>query len=220
MIMTNLNLFKRVTTAYDLERMRRSRLVGAGCGGARQYYEDMARAGVGQFVITDPDLAEESNIATQQVYLEEIGRAKVDCLADRILQINPGAHVVVYQKSLDEIDDAEFAELALTPMYRLLPHEGGLAVDDESAEPPEITLVCGFTDNFYAQARVNRLALQFGLPSTTVVTMCGQQDDACSDSDEREPDGCDGKRTSPDGRTERVEVFQAGKRRVGVFQGC
>ena len=163
--MTNLNLFKRVTTAYDLERMRRSRIVGAGCGGARQSYEDMARAGVGQFVITDPDVAEESNIATQQVYLEEIGRAKVDCLADRILQINPGVHVVVYQKSLDEIDDAEFAELALTPMYRLLPHEGGLAVDDESAEPPEITLVCGFTDNFYAQARVNRLALQFGLPS-------------------------------------------------------
>ena len=30
---------------------------------------------------------------------------------------------------------------------------------------PEITLVCGCTDNFYAQARVNRLALQFGLPS-------------------------------------------------------
>ncbi len=61
--MTNLNLFKRVTTAYDLERMRRSRIVGAGCGGARQYYEDMARAGVGQFVITDPDVAEESNIS-------------------------------------------------------------------------------------------------------------------------------------------------------------
>ena len=26
-------------------------------------------------------------------------------------------------------------------------------------------MLCGFTDDFYAQARVNRLALQFGLPS-------------------------------------------------------
>ena len=30
---------------------------------------------------------------------------------------------------------------------------------------PKITLLCGFTDDFSAQARITRLALQFGLPS-------------------------------------------------------
>src|SRR5256885_245854 len=58
------------------------------------------------------------------------------------------------------------------------------------------------------------------LLSTTVVTKSGQPDDAGSDSDEPEPDGCGGKRTSQDGSNERAEVFQAGKRRVGVFQEC
>src|SRR5947209_13037809 len=56
--------------------------------------------------------------------------------------------------------------------------------------------------------------------STTVVTTCGQPDDAGSDSDEPEPDGRGGKRTSRDGSNEGAEVFQAGKRRVGVFQEC
>ena len=32
-------------------------------------------------------------------------------------------------------------------------------------DQPEVSLLCGFTDNFQAQARVNRLALQFGVPS-------------------------------------------------------
>lgn len=155
---TNRHLFKRVETAYDLKRMKRTRIVGIGAGGAGQFYENKARCGVGQFVLIDPDVAEEENIATQQVYLEDIGRAKVDAIADRIIQINPDAHVIALQKSLDEIDDEEFLDLVLGPMV-LLPHC--------TLQPwlPEIPLLCGFTDNFYAQARINRLALQFGLPS-------------------------------------------------------
>jgi tRNA A37 threonylcarbamoyladenosine dehydratase len=115
MNMTNRTIYKRVQTSYDLERMHRTRVFGVGGGGARQHYEDLARCGVGQFVLIDHDVVGEENIATQQVYLEEVGRAKVDCIADRILQINPDAWVEVYQKPLDEIDDDSFFRLAFGP---------------------------------------------------------------------------------------------------------
>ncbi len=156
--MTNTtNIFKRVATAYDLKHMRSSRIISIGCGGAAAFLEDMARCGVGEFVLIDPDVVEEPNIATQQVYLEDVGRPKVDCIADRIIQINPDADVVVYQKPLDEIEDSEVDRHANCPFD--WGHGGN------GTPFPEITLLCGFTDNFYAQARINRLALQFGLPS-------------------------------------------------------
>jgi ThiF family len=158
--MTNPNVFKRVVTAYDLPRMKCSRIIAVGCGGARSFLEDMARCGVGQFVLIDPDVVEEPNIATQQVYVEEIGRAKVDCIADRILQINPDTYVETYQMTLDDIDDFQFA--LHTTLWHISGATGFWAGAPEPFFPP---LLCGFTDNFYAQARVNRLALQFGLPS-------------------------------------------------------
>jgi hypothetical protein len=101
-------------------------------------------------VLIDPDVVTEANLATQQVYRKDLGRPKVDCLAERIWDINPNAVVMPLQKRLEEISDAEFQELTRAPL-------GG--------HTPEITLLCGLTDNFEAQARVNRLALHFGLPS-------------------------------------------------------
>jgi hypothetical protein len=143
--------FDRVTGAYDLERMRRSRLVIFGMGGAAAYAEDAARAGIGQFVLIDADMVSETNLATQQTYRCDIGRPKVDCIAERIQDINPAAKVVTLQKMLnDELRDDEIKKLVREPL-------AGASADR--------TLLCGFTDDFFAQARINRLALQFGLPS-------------------------------------------------------
>jgi proteasome lid subunit RPN8/RPN11 len=142
--------FRRVVDAYDLERLAGCRVVYVGVGGAASFIEDMARAGVGEHVLIDPDVVSETNLATQQVYRRDLGRPKVECVAERIQDINPNALVVTCQRRLDAIDDAEFKRLAIGP-------RGG--------KRPLATLVCGLTDNFEAQARVNRLALQFGLPS-------------------------------------------------------
>lgn len=152
-------IFQRVATAYDLERMRRSRLVTVGCGGARSFLEDMTRAGVGEFVLIDPDVVEAPNIGTQQVYRDDIGRPKVDVIADRLKRINPDVLVKAHKKSLDDLDDGEIAWLASAPL--MFPCHAGAP----SRPEPAVTLLCGLTDSFYAQARVNRLALHLGLPS-------------------------------------------------------
>lgn len=68
--------FRRVRGAYDLDRLARSRIIAVGTGGAAGFIEDLARAGVGQFVLVDPDVVSETNLATQQVYRRDIGRPK------------------------------------------------------------------------------------------------------------------------------------------------
>lgn len=143
--------FNRVKRAYDLDRLAISRLIVVGVGGAAQFVEEMARAGVGSFVLIDPDIVSETNLATQQTYRKDIGRPKVDCVAARIRDINPNAQLTTRQQALDEIDDYEIQRLVARPL------PNGLQ--------PAMTLLCGFSDDFQAQARVNRLALHVGLPS-------------------------------------------------------
>lgn len=144
--------FDRVREAYDLPLMARTRLVLVGVGGAAAFAESMARAGVGEFVLIDPDVVELPNIGTQQVYRSDLGRAKVDAVARRILDVNPHARVVGIQVVLDDLTDDMVRRL----VHRPLPN---------TATPgPVTTVLCGLTDNFWAQARVNRLALHFGVP--------------------------------------------------------
>ncbi len=175
-------IFQRVTSSYDLKRMKHSRIISVGCGGARSFLEEMARCGVGQFVLIDWDVVEAKNIGTQHVFLEDIGRPKVDCIADRIIRINPAAQVAVYQKAIEEIADDEFEKSAFAPFIvseqasyttisgarvhttkPMYPKRG--MGNEQGRQKPEITLLCGMTDNFYAQSRSHRLSLQFGLPS-------------------------------------------------------
>jgi proteasome lid subunit RPN8/RPN11 len=146
----SLPMFARVGTAYDLRRMERSRIIAVGCGGSASFLEDLARAGLGEFVLIDPDVVGETNLATQQTYRHDFGRTKVAAIGTRIRQINPLACVVEYADALESLSDMDVSFVATTCLRDRL---------------PAMTLLCGMTDNFFAQARVNRLALNFGLPS-------------------------------------------------------
>src|SRR3712207_6077673 len=77
------DIFRRVRDAYDLPLMEGSRLIAVGAGGAAAFLEDMARAGIGSFVLIDPDQVSAANIGTQQTYVSDIGRYKVDCIKER-----------------------------------------------------------------------------------------------------------------------------------------
>lgn len=145
--------FRRVVGAYDLAHLRHSRVVVVGVGGAASFVEDLTRAGVYDFVLTDPDVVTASNLATQQVYRGDLGRPKVEALADRLHDINPAVEVRAIQTDFNALTEVEI--------------EGLLGLD--LARPPIRTLVCGCTDNFFAQARVNRVGLQYGVP-----TLCAQ----------------------------------------------
>ncbi|MDF7809434.1 ThiF family adenylyltransferase [Pontiellaceae bacterium B12219] len=142
--------FERVSEAYDLEVMAQSRIIAVGTGGAASWIEELARAGIQQFVLIDPDRTTIGNIATQQVYRKDEGRLKVECIRERILDINPYAEILSFPCKVQDISEETFEQLATA---KLNGHE------------TKRTILCGLTDNFYAQAYVNQLALNYGLPS-------------------------------------------------------
>lgn len=149
------DLFSRVNGAYDLERLEWSRVVLVGTGGSAQFAVDLARAGVGEFALIDPDVIEERNLATQQYRQSQLGKPKVEALREDLLEINPNIRVVTKKARIEDLDDGECKGLFLAPLLKL---------PSAFSVPPRQTLLCGCTDSFPAQARVNRLALQFGLP--------------------------------------------------------
>lgn len=71
-----------------------------GVGGVGGYVcEALARSGVGHFVIVDNDDVSITNINRQIIALHNtIGRAKVDVMKERILEINPNAEVIAIKE--------------------------------------------------------------------------------------------------------------------------
>ena len=145
--------FQRVVGAYDLAHLRHCRVVVVGVGGAAGFVEDLTRAGVYDLVLVDPDVVSATNLATQQVYRSDLGRPKVEALADRLRDINPAVDVLTHQQDFNTFTEAEVESLLGLDLPR----------------PPVRSLLCGCTDSFHAQARVNRVGLQYGVP-----TLCAQ----------------------------------------------
>ena len=81
-------------------------LVGVGSVGS-YYAMQMARSGVGRFVLIDSDVLEIHNICRHQCGFEDLGRYKVDAVRDRVLNINPHAEVITFRGTIQDILDEE-----------------------------------------------------------------------------------------------------------------
>lgn len=81
-----------------LEKLKNAKVAVFGVGGVGSYVvEALARAGVGNLVLTDKDQVSISNINRQLVATHEtIGKLKVDVAKERILSINPEAEVETF----------------------------------------------------------------------------------------------------------------------------
>lgn len=140
--------FARIATTIPLDYMKDCTVVGIGCGGARGFYEDMARCGVGKFILMDGDISSRSNIASQNGYISEIGKPKASVVKGRLCDINDTLQVVAMDRMLDDsFSDEDFRKQL-----------------DEIDAIPERTIICAFTDSFQAQARCQKLAKTFRIP--------------------------------------------------------
>lgn len=94
----------------NVKKLQNSHVVVFGLGGVGSYVvEGLVRAGIGYISIIDKDIVDVTNINRQIIAdTETIGRAKVDVEKERILKINPNAHVskikeFVNKDNLEEI---------------------------------------------------------------------------------------------------------------------
>lgn len=122
----------------DALARRRVGIVGVGSGGSAIAVE-LAKAGVGHFVLVDPDVLEPANVARHACGLRDIGRLKVHAVRDAILDRNPYAAVETHAE-----------DVTIDPQRT----QGFLRACD---------LIVGATDGNPSRAAVNRAALDLGV---------------------------------------------------------
>lgn len=91
----------------NIQHLQQCHVLVVGVGGVGAYTAEMlVRAGVGSITILDSDCVAPSNINRQLVALHStIGKPKVEVLAQRLLDINPGVQLSAQERYL-EADDA------------------------------------------------------------------------------------------------------------------
>lgn len=142
------NRFQRIESIIPSRVMARKMVICVGCGGSRPFLADLARCGVGTIVLVEADTVEDTNIATQGVFVHEMGMKKTEAIRRELEDINPTINVVAINRFLDDnMTDAEFATLT--------------GITQRSAKD---ILLCGCTDNFRAQDRCAQLAMKYGVP--------------------------------------------------------
>lgn len=132
----------RLNGSIDPALMRQTKITAIGIGGALNLYENLVRANLGKLVAMDFDIVDSSNLTTQGFRINDVGMYKVDAL----------------EKYLNEISDdfifnglkADFLKISDQDMNSLM---------------NDTDLFLFMTDNFYAQALGNVLALQYQKPA-------------------------------------------------------
>ena len=78
-----------------VDELARTRVILFGVGGVGSWCaEALVRSGVGHLDMVDPDVVCESNLNRQlQATVPNLGRPKVEALKERLLEINPSAHI-------------------------------------------------------------------------------------------------------------------------------
>ena len=87
-----------------IAKLQNATVMVFGCGAVGSFaIEALARSGVGNIILLDFDVVEESNINRQLFATEStLGRKKIDIARERIADINPDINVTVFDMFFDE----------------------------------------------------------------------------------------------------------------------
>lgn len=106
-----MDIFSRNVGILESTVMLEKKAVFVGCGSVGSLVAvELAKAGVGNFMLIDNDVFGYHNICRHQCGIYDVGRFKTDALADRIFQINPYATVIKKNCMIQEIDRGEMED--------------------------------------------------------------------------------------------------------------
>ena len=96
---------------HGVQKLNNSKIAIFGVGGVGGYcVEALARAGVGELILVDKDVVDETNINRQIIALHStVGQPKVEIMKQRILDINPNCQVTSIQAFFLPENANEFA---------------------------------------------------------------------------------------------------------------
>lgn len=106
-----MDIFSRNVGILESTVMLQKKAVFIGCGSVGSLVAvELAKAGVGNFMLIDNDVFGYHNICRHQCGIYDVGHFKTDALADRIFQINPYATVMKKNCMIQEIDRGEMED--------------------------------------------------------------------------------------------------------------
>ncbi|XP_065838129.1 ubiquitin-like modifier-activating enzyme 5 [Oscarella lobularis] len=119
-------------------------VVGLGSGGSHIAVE-LAKAGVGHFVLIDYDRLELNNIARHVCGTRDIGRLKTNALKDVLLTKSPGARVDTFDADINEAAHGSNRDLSNTVRA--------------------CNLIVAATDSIQSRRNINTLSVESGIPT-------------------------------------------------------
>ena len=141
-----MDIFSRNTGILESNIMLKMGAMLIGCGSVGSLAAlELAKAGVGRFLLIDNDIIGYHNICRHQCGIYDVGKYKTDAVKERILQINPTAKVVTQNMMVQE-----------TP----------LSVFDEFCDKD--TIVIGGADNREGDLYANQVAKEIGMPLMSI----------------------------------------------------
>jgi len=141
------NIFSRNTGILESTIMNNKCAFLLGCGSVGSLVAlELARAGVGKFVLIDNDIVEYHNLCRHQCSIMDVGQYKVYALAKRIHEINPAAKVFCFPKIVEQVSRGVF---------------------DEHCKAGEAILI-GCADNRTADVYSNAIAVSYKVPFISV----------------------------------------------------
>ena len=134
------SIFSRNKGILETDVMSQKCAVILGCGSVGSLVAmELARSGVGHFVLCDADTLEYHNLCRHQCGLEDVGDLKVNALKRKLLNINPNVDVRVFGGIVQNIPKT---------------------VLDEMCKPGE-SIFIGCADNRTADVYANRIAIYY-----------------------------------------------------------
>jgi molybdopterin/thiamine biosynthesis adenylyltransferase/proteasome lid subunit RPN8/RPN11 len=124
-------------------------IIGTGSVGS-YVAEQLTRAGVGKFILIDPETVEAANLSRSTYDIHDLGQPKVQALARRLFNINPALHLERSQANLLDYEPQSLAKIF-----------------------ESIDLVIAATDEPQAQQAINRFAYWFNKPAIYIGLYAG-----------------------------------------------
>lgn len=136
------DIFSRVRGIFNTDVLLNKKIAVVGLGSVGSVVSlELAKSGVSNFILIDPDTFEINNVCRHIGDIEDIGRFKTQVVKERIIKRNPSANIQTIEKDLLQIEENVLKE-ALDSGYLII-----AATDSKEA-------------NFY----LNELSLELKIP--------------------------------------------------------
>lgn len=92
------SIFSRNKGILETDVMKNKYVVILGCGSVGSLVAmELARAGVENFLLTDPDIVEYHNVCRHQCGIEDVGDLKINALSRKLRNINPNVNILKFE---------------------------------------------------------------------------------------------------------------------------